>query len=340
MHNGRTFNVSELNFTTSYEKIASKVDKIFRLPQFSLQSYDKRKGTIYSQSKTVDRKKKYQSFKTSDIPNICRQVPLLNNDCLSELRWYYSVEKHKCFMFRSGSFCDSNGNNFLSRSSCESVCMRGDLYGLDMRVLNEQHCGLPAVNLHHCRPHHWPDTRYFQYGGSTRCRSIDTKSCAAQHTLISEKDCVLSCRQPDLIPQVYPPVSCSLPVVLGFRVCANGQPRWYYDSYQKRCRWFMYNGCHGNWNNFISEKACRSTCQTNTSSQVQGPERCSLPPDVGNSFQPRARFYFDKSSQQCRMMQYTGNGGNANNFFTPEECEAVCLQNEADKSPFLEGITS
>lgn len=51
---------------------------------------------------------------------------------------------------------------------------------------------------------------------------------------------------------------CSLPRVQGN--CTEKQPRWYYDTPQRRCMPFYYTGCNGNRNNFISKEACETDC--------------------------------------------------------------------------------
>lgn len=51
---------------------------------------------------------------------------------------------------------------------------------------------------------------------------------------------------------------CSLPRVPGN--CTEKQPRWYYDTPQKRCMPFYYSGCNGNRNNFVSRESCETDC--------------------------------------------------------------------------------
>ena len=37
------------------------------------------------------------------------------------------------------------------------------------------------------------------------------------------------------------------------------------------------------------------------------------------------RFYFNQELQKCQSFEYSGCGGNFNNFMTKHECEAICL---------------
>ncbi|EEC10062.1 Kunitz domain-containing protein, putative, partial [Ixodes scapularis] len=43
--------------------------------------------------------------------------------------------------------------------------------------------------------------------------------------------------------------------------CRAAYPRFFYDPYSDRCRLFKYGGCGGNWNNFMSQRQCRSVCE-------------------------------------------------------------------------------
>lgn len=44
--------------------------------------------------------------------------------------------------------------------------------------------------------------------------------------------------------------------------CFASMPRWYFDNNSKICKQFMYGGCGGNENNFHTEEACLSRCQS------------------------------------------------------------------------------
>ena len=52
---------------------------------------------------------------------------------------------------------------------------------------------------------------------------------------------------------------CLLPALPG--ECHNYTQKWYFDSYEQRCRQFYYGGCGGNGNNFHSEHECTNRCQ-------------------------------------------------------------------------------
>jgi len=51
---------------------------------------------------------------------------------------------------------------------------------------------------------------------------------------------------------------CQLPAKTG--PCKARMRRWYYDTKKKRCVVFVYGGCRGNANNFMSSKSCVKRC--------------------------------------------------------------------------------
>ncbi|MBW2418550.1 MAG: BPTI/Kunitz domain-containing protein [Deltaproteobacteria bacterium] len=60
---------------------------------------------------------------------------------------------------------------------------------------------------------------------------------------------------PDFCPDLSP---CDLPVDPG--PCRAAIPRWYFDQDSGQCESFIYGGCQGNRNNFVSKAACEGVC--------------------------------------------------------------------------------
>lgn len=44
--------------------------------------------------------------------------------------------------------------------------------------------------------------------------------------------------------------------------CRGSFRRYYYNKVTRRCELFVYGGCGGNANNFVSEGDCNRTCQS------------------------------------------------------------------------------
>nr|A8Y7N7.1 RecName: Full=Kunitz-type serine protease inhibitor C4; AltName: Full=BPTI-4; AltName: Full=Trypsin inhibitor 4; AltName: Full=Trypsin inhibitor C4; Flags: Precursor [Daboia siamensis]CAL69605.1 trypsin inhibitor-4 precursor [Daboia siamensis] len=55
------------------------------------------------------------------------------------------------------------------------------------------------------------------------------------------------------------PKFCYLPADPG--ECMAYIRSFYYDSESKKCKEFIYGGCHGNANNFPTRDKCRQTCR-------------------------------------------------------------------------------
>nr|Q6ITB7.1 RecName: Full=Kunitz-type serine protease inhibitor scutellin-1; Flags: Precursor [Oxyuranus scutellatus scutellatus]AAT45404.1 scutellin-1 [Oxyuranus scutellatus] len=54
------------------------------------------------------------------------------------------------------------------------------------------------------------------------------------------------------------PDFCELPADTG--PCRVGFPSFYYNPDEKKCLEFIYGGCEGSANNFITKEECESTC--------------------------------------------------------------------------------
>lgn len=52
---------------------------------------------------------------------------------------------------------------------------------------------------------------------------------------------------------------CDEPVAAGS--CTNFKVRWYFNKKQGQCVAFVYTGCEGNSNNFVSKDKCESMCK-------------------------------------------------------------------------------
>ncbi|KAH7700863.1 Protein Y43F8B.3 h [Aphelenchoides avenae] len=106
---------------------------------------------------------------------------------------------------------------------------------------------------------------------------------------------------------------CSVPLAPGTGNA--GIQRWYYNPDDRQCIPFQYNGKRGNQNNFVTQAECERTC----------PEQlCLLSIDRGACSGRQTRYAFNRQTGQCVPFEYTGCGGNLNNFQTMADCIATC----------------
>ncbi|MBN3319092.1 SPIT2 inhibitor, partial [Atractosteus spatula] len=125
---------------------------------------------------------------------------------------------------------------------------------------------------------------------------------------------------------------CEAPLKVG--LCRASIPRYFYNKTTHTCQMFIYGGCHGNQNNYLSEEECLASCRvsvipvpkkTATDSSKEYHDSCLASPKVGPCRGAFPAFYFSPSTQDCLPFTYGGCQGNQNRYNSAEECLAHCL---------------
>lgn len=235
----------------------------------------------------------------------------------TEERWYFDIQMEKCLPFHYGG-CLGNENNFRTMDECTDSCGSSANVGTNR-------CSVPSdqgpcfgnlerwyfdVQMEKCLP--------FRYGG-----------CAGNgNNFETLEECTESCQAKDRVHQSKREDRCTLPSERG--PCGEDQERWYFDIQMQKCLPFEYGGCLGNENNFLTMDECTEACQlfggdgrTQDSVSVPG-NRCSLQSERGPCSDNLERWYFDTQMEKCLQFDYSGCGGNDNNFRTMEECAEIC----------------
>jgi len=117
-----------------------------------------------------------------------------------------------------------------------------------------------------------------------------------------------------------PPSPCSLPRVIG--PCKAAIPRWWFNKGKGVCERFIYGGCGGNANNFLSKEACEAACKRQAPPCVE--RACEQRIKAGPCEAAIPLWAFDKSEDRCVEFLWGGCQPNRNNFLTKAECERSC----------------
>ncbi|XDB47998.1 hypothetical protein AB1E18_001586 [Capra hircus] len=121
-------------------------------------------------------------------------------------------------------------------------------------------------------------------------------------------------------------------------ICRGYITRYFYNEQSKQCERFTYGGCLGNLNNFESLEECKNTCEDTlydgiqvdapskkpSSFEFNRPSWCLTPADRGLCRANVTRFYYDSVIGKCHTFEYSGCGGNENNFTSRKACFRAC----------------
>ena len=85
-------------------------------------------------------------------------------------------------------------------------------------------------------------------------------------------------------------------------------------------------------NNFNSKSSCNKKCRPELDKIIQSQddeemtvdEICSLPSLNGVCSGSEERYYYDILAEGCQKFNFTGCGGNKNNFYSSKECVHFC----------------
>ncbi|XP_019853361.1 PREDICTED: uncharacterized protein LOC105313106 isoform X2 [Amphimedon queenslandica] len=219
--------------------------------------------------------------------NPCEK-PKIIGSCNGEyLRFYYDNSMEQCepFMY---SGCDGNENNFPSLNECSQTCgcPQNESSLLDCTNDPCQSNTCPSAPTAQCFPDYCGNctSRYYYNDQEV------TETCSCSNGLkpvLCAPSCLSTCHIPEPIcpvstcvpgcgctnDTIYDEVkeecvlpsscdTCSLPPLSG--PCRGAFPRWFYNSSSGSCELFLYGGCSGNANRFITLQQCIQSCGCGT----------------------------------------------------------------------------
>ena len=273
-------------------------------------------------------------------------------------RWYFDTSINDCAAFYYGG-CGGNGNNFQNRENCRATCVLGGL-NRDININfngvdNIENIAIDNIdqidsvnnidnidNIHHIdnldnivkakvtelfmdyseaeessppeKCHQRWVNKHKRHGHDGIVK-VAVWGCHGDTIFNNKWECETHCVP---LPNKDSTNVCSLPKASG--PCRAYFPMWFWDNSSNQCKRFVYGGCGGNKNRFVSSEDCRKTCaKTNTNV-------CLTPKDSGPCRAYELRWFWDNSSGQCKPFVYGGCGGNKNRFESFEDCLKTCAK--------------
>ncbi|XP_003457869.2 kunitz-type protease inhibitor 2 [Oreochromis niloticus] len=229
--------------------------------------------------------------------NIRCRLPMKVGPCRAAFpRFFYNVTSRNCSGFVYGG-CEANGNHFESQEECEATCS-----GVTGPVLpDESTPAPPPVKAPRMAPN-VPDE------SDPESADFDKSEITAEGNEYCEAK-----------PEPGP--------------CRASLRHWYYNRETGSCETFMYGGCRGNKNNYLTKESCMQTCTVSVlpsskkaadedSSDSKG--MCTEKPDSGPCRAAFTMFYYDLDSASCQPFTYGGCRGNNNRYGSKDECMSSC----------------
>nr|XP_037274678.1 papilin-like isoform X1 [Rhipicephalus microplus] len=209
-------------------------------------------------------------------------------------RWWFNVKTGQCEQFIYGG-CQGNKNNHLTMKECETRCLRR-LSALEVSVdaLYRKHWNgtkySPNVTVEYsavllnvtlnpvCNKTKFPGPcrgyfpRYYFDNVTKTCEKFIYGGCQSNgNNFVTIEECKKTCwvsLDQNAVEEIgafevpfhpfAPPEVCTYPADSG--PCKAYMPRFFYNTETKKCEEFIYGGCGGNANNFLTFDACEKKC--------------------------------------------------------------------------------
>ncbi|VDO97861.1 unnamed protein product [Soboliphyme baturini] len=222
------------------------------------------------------------------VPTLCAQPvhPGNGNDVLQ--RWYFDSTLTRCknFLYLGSG---GNSNNFVTLEQCERTCgANADSASENSPCKEERLSGLigslTRIACSSESPENLCPANFYCHVGKT----IATTICCPKTTEIDNP-------------------------------CPIGSPAYDYNSQEVlHCSTINPRCPPENWCHYGSKRETTVCCPSAAT------DPCLIPKLEGTGAEVLQRYYFDTRSRVCKLMIYTGRGGNQNNFLHVEDCEVAC----------------
>ncbi|XP_070831722.1 tissue factor pathway inhibitor a [Chaetodon trifascialis] len=204
-------------------------------------------------------------------------------------RFFFSVDTGRCELFEYGG-CGGNANNFESLEACEETCVVSD---------DKNPCHLPEAP----GPCRGLVTRYFFDSKSQQCKQFFYGGCFGNaNNFRSMAECQAKCQNPAK-PTKAPEVQTQsarksdvvLPTILTGELTA-------------------------------PEPQVQMNNTNREPGEFRPSELCFSPVDRGTCHGSERRFAYNPKTKRCQMFNYSGCGGNENNFTYRKGCIMKCIR--------------
>ncbi|KAG8141466.1 hypothetical protein E2320_007090, partial [Naja naja] len=231
-------------------------------------------------------------------PEICTLPPKVGKCKAWFLRFYFNAATGNCEGFIYGG-CEGNKNNFETLGQCRATCQRSVRGRKNSSFYIKAHfhthpslififLNLPEAMLDMCNqpldvgPCKENFTRFYYDRTTKICKPFKFGGCNGnRNNFLNREDCMQECKP--ILKYLEPckqlqgflkrdklsyfvlslsyvsPEICTLPPKVG--KCKASFLRFYFNAATGNCEGFIYGGCGGNKNNFVTLGQCRATCQ-------------------------------------------------------------------------------
>ncbi|XP_061443197.1 tissue factor pathway inhibitor 2 [Rhineura floridana] len=168
-------------------------------------------------------------------------------------------------------------------------------------------------------------TRWYYDRLSQSCREFSYGGCEGNdNNFLSFGECSKTCSKIKKVPKI-----CRLESDPG--ICRGLIPKYFFNIQTMKCEKFFYGGCLGNPNRYDDKNSCMDVCLPTRSA----PFFCYRPKDEGTCSASVPRFYYNAKTKTCQEFNYTGCGGNNNNFLNQRACLKACKNAQGRKPGLL-----
>ena len=153
--------------------------------------------------------------------------------------------------------------------------------------------------------------QFFFNKNSQKCEMFVYGGCLGNENRFKTlQDCQKSC-EAIAAKKPFDKASCNLDRDSG--PCFAYFENFFYNKNSKKCETFVYGGCLGNENRFVTRKECENSCLTQNN-VVDKPKEdvCKLKSDGGMCRARIERFFYNDTAKECQKFNYGGCQGIVN----------------------------